>query len=230
MNLNTPSFSVTIRTTQLGSPLKSSYSALSSFYSTASSSSSNSFLTLSDVLALIGLAMLLLVLGFVFYLDKRKNNSTNLLTQDGLNLSVLRNEAGLIPSLILVYLLGSIFSLCFLILLFEFQKPLSELSNFIIPFLGLSLLVGGLFVLSAFLSFKQQKFYYDSLTANQIVQQIQSENYKLISQNDNHYVFKKNTVLNSKIVLVIEKSFFILYGPNKPRKTLMKDLGWRSID
>lgn len=146
----------------------------------------------------------------------------------GLQMDVLQMEVGKNLGLGKIYLVGSSVLMCVLLLLCLFKSPLVDLPYFILLSLGFSFLVGGpLLVIPINFQFKEHRFYYNSLTPNKIVEQVMSKNYKLVKQNQNHYIFKKNKRGMFSVVLVFEKSFFILYGSRKLGKQLFNDYVWQ---
>ena len=145
-------------------------------------------------------------------------------------MDVLQMEVGKNLGLGKIYLVGSSILMCVLLLLYLFKTPLVNLPFFILPYLGFSFLVGGpLLVIPINFQFKERRFYYNSLTPNIIVEQLISKNYKLVKQNQNHFIFKKNKRGMFSVVLVFEKNFFILYGSRKFGKQLSNDYIWQKI-
>lgn len=158
-----------------------------------------------------------------------QNENSVELSQPSVNINVLRNEAEVKDYVLQIYFLSSLFSFLFSILLLMMFFINSEFLVYLVFNLFVSFgIIGPLFALIQSTSFREQRFYYNSLTQQDIIQQIKTDNYNLVQQNENHYIFEKNanTLTNVTIVLVFEKNFFLIYGPQKVRDRQRKTFQW----
>lgn len=144
-------------------------------------------------------------------------------------MNVLYNEIKLHTILLKGYFLGFVlgFSMGYLIFLQRYTSsdmPFSEL--FLMSFIFCGPVVAILF----FISLKNQHFNLD-LPWDQLMNQIQSQNYGFIGQFDNHFIFKNTkNFFSPNIVLINNKSSFAIYGLRGVSNKFKKRFNWQVVN